>query len=683
MPTRSFSEQPAAAVIDTSLPALNWSIDWPIERVAMDVEVVVIRRLNILEWALLRVANDIVPMPSVEEAAVELGLEDPVLLRETLEKVVAMGLLESRDAAVAGDLTRCRITDAGRAAMSSSQPAPLPERHGFLAYFDGVTGEAVAADPRSLSERAFRPLVAPDKISSRRETVGLDRLRQLVKDEPWNCDGARITGADVIADKSERLWQRTSIHIRIDAETGFQVDIPEALPARRDWIHNGGGRAVKAQWGRVLPRWIKGSLHVPEVGVRSRFGELIAPDRWKVRTEALIAEAQSEIVLHAGWMNARDMDLLLRQAAARGVRCFVCGSAPKLSAWNNGSPRPPGFVAAGADPSVERPLALVADDRAICFEHICMPGDRRERIDFVATLQPDAVESTRSALLRGFELDFPQDDERGLFVAFGATRDAVYWRSGQQFLMTERDGLERIDALRHWGLWGEALTGNEMGDGDWLGSATEAWWAAFDSIAGNGAIDALLKRAVDLVQPAEALAAMADRIASTSVLVDEAPMVALIRDAVAVRKLWPRFDPMKSCHRWFSGLRRCLAIGERLQLPAAIERAHAALSTDKELNASRNFWASAISVALTEPDDLASLVAWLQAHVPLATDLRQRIERDATTYLKRINVSSGADPALIRELRAVWNDLGLSSAALRRISGTETSNTTATRSAKS
>ena len=660
-------------------PRCRFLLDWPVERVVVGIQVEAPRDITVLEWALLRVLEEFPDhTPTLREAADQLGIKAPVFLEETLQALIQIEAVELNVSDETPDLANCQLNDHGRQLLRVGRTGGLAERHGLHLHLDAITGEHLPK-VRNLREQPARPVLDPKELPARTMEIGLDRVRKLsqLQGEPFHRGESRIRKAAVRAEDGRLAWLPIELELRID-ETGLlAANLQNATKtqqrwfARRDLAMLGNlGRAATGSWanGRCQTR--------PPVMAAEEWFEvaerLANPSATADEARELVQDAEEELVLHPGWLDAPRMDEALTDAAERGVRCTVCGAKTSLEHWSARESRAPGFVVSGGRPDNKRPLAIVADGtRALRVDVVCArtPGGRGLDVEITAFVPRSVAVDLRQQLVRGLVETLDETDERQAFAAFAITGNVERWERCAQRIWKQTDGVDRVVKLRDWASWGQHVVGEENSD-SWRAWPLRAWRAAFEAAADglNGQLDPLLDAAVDLVPPREVLARLIQGIEPVSVLEDPVALCQLLQSAAPICRRWSTFDPVRACQPFVHAVRSTLDGTDSERQGAATQAAMELVADTPNLRAVQDLCARLLSASLGKPHDLAGLVGWLEAHVPLKRFLGPGFPQRARQHLKRtpVDLSKGRARAAqtARALVQAWTELELPEADL-------------------
>ena len=390
------SNEPAAQ--ECVLPWGSCSLSWPIEQVVAQVEVSASRDANAFEAILFQVLDIFGDAPpTLAEAATELGMRDPVLLREVLGRLIETGVVESNHGTAPLDLTTCRITEAGRNWMNGKAPPGASEKHGTRFNFDAITGEHVPQLGRNVQRMPTYPVLAPADLPERLSHMGLDRARQLIESqkEPFRKDGSTIRDLVIQVDEGGHLWLpvKLSLSIRTDGVLLYRLD--GVRPAQPRWFDQQDlDIPAMPAIARATAERFAGNLPLPETTWTAwleRVNRLISPWSTLLKARELLDSAQTDVVLHAAWCEIPELRQSVITAAGRGVRCRVRVATPaqaglvptqeNVTSINSAEP--------GAQPP---PMAMVIDGiRAISIDQVTVtsPGGRKFPVVIASSVRTD------------------------------------------------------------------------------------------------------------------------------------------------------------------------------------------------------------------------------------------------------------------------------------------------------
>ncbi|MBN1510079.1 MAG: hypothetical protein JW955_24750 [Sedimentisphaerales bacterium] len=687
MPSRSLLENGTAP--RGSVDWCTLDADWPLERIEAEVEVTAPREPNILEWAVMAISEVFEDQPaSLEEASVQLGLEDPVLLKEALQALENVGAIERREAAEEADLRHVRLTAAGRQLLREGRIPGVIERHGLHLHFDSLTGEHLVRQPRKTRHSPDQAIVDPDDLPPRLQNIGLDRIRELsiCQGEPFHQGESRIVGVSVHLDQGCHLWTPVAISLSIDPEGVLHATLRDG-ESRQTWFneHGWGLGRLQSLGAATTGRWANGRCRVrmPSIaasGWLDNIDRAVAPQVTVSEATRLVDDARDEVVVHAGWLDAPGFEAALIRSTGRGVRCFICSAEPGLRQWSAANGRPPGFMASGGGGTEPRPLAIVVDRaRGMSVDHVCVRTVSAQEITIEAAscIKAAALVGLRAKLLTGVVEDLRTQDSQRLFAAFCLTSDAIYWEQAADTAENQFSGSERLVQLRRLGEWAGQIAHDNAPPGGWLSRAERAWWAILNiAIQGiDGEYVPLLEVAPRTILSSEVLSRLVERITPASLEENTDEFCELIIRAGDVHRRWPDGEPVTRCPAFMHRIRACFA-GEQVEYRPLIQRVVRTIERHPRFEENGATWLQVLSRAIPAPHDLLSLAAWLDSHASLRAHLGRDFEAAARQQLYRLgnqlHAQSSLDNGVLRELRGIWKELGLPDKDLARVQGSDT-----------
>ncbi|MFP2908565.1 hypothetical protein ACLESD_26635, partial [Pyxidicoccus sp. 3LFB2] len=389
-----------------------WQIplDWPVEHVPCQLQVVEPRRLTALEWAVLRVLEAFGDAPpSLEEMAEELGLGEPRFLADVLHALVSQEALHPRpDVNEVTCLGEVLFTDRGLELFRKGQVDGAPATLGYGVSFDAATDEPLAADTRGAA-RPGCPVMDPALLPAPREEVGLERLRAIVQrlGPPVGGADALIRTVKVLAPgeapklRSGFTWVTHPLSLIPTLEGRFRLHTPSLAPRQRQWLTDytlnqwvTPARAITREWAPHSP-FRRGEQ---ALGTWSTSVERLIPVAEAAQeAKRLLAAARREVLLHAAWAAAPGVAEALTAAAHRGVALYVLGAATtRVKEWSAAPQRAPGFVLEVMHPDLASG-ALVVDGR----EALVLDEVRAEVEDLgMHAFEVAGATRTRAAALR-------------------------------------------------------------------------------------------------------------------------------------------------------------------------------------------------------------------------------------------------------------------------------------------
>jgi hypothetical protein len=257
MPANS-STKPDGQTSQTSSP--DETFEWPVEVVVCQIEVVIPRDLTALEWVLERILDEFrEEPPTLAEAAEELGLGDTVMLGDSLRGLIEMGSAESR---VPGhrpeDLPQVRLTSNGQKTLIAGRITPLPAHHGLELYFDALTGEHIPRRPQDVRHEPQRPIVPIAELPPLRESIGLDRVRELsaARGEPYHRGESQIRRIEIDPLKGRFVWAPVRIATGNKEDGRFEVTVEGLGSQQTDWLRRrNAARAAQSQSAAAATHW--------------------------------------------------------------------------------------------------------------------------------------------------------------------------------------------------------------------------------------------------------------------------------------------------------------------------------------------------------------------------------------------------------------------------------------------
>ena len=225
---------------DNTTNLMQWctrQFDWPYEIVSIIAQVTSNQQQHIFEWAIVRILEAWAgELPTLEQAANELGIKDPVFLVEALERLIESGVIEHVDPGGLLELQNCRLTNLARTQDGPADSSP--ERHGMKVCFDALTGDHVTPVPTSTHNEPEQPVLSPKKLPALRTEIGLEISRQIAKaqEEPFLAGGARITDVEVLADEGTYTWEPLETVLAIDAVGTLRCTLTSGTENQQLWL---------------------------------------------------------------------------------------------------------------------------------------------------------------------------------------------------------------------------------------------------------------------------------------------------------------------------------------------------------------------------------------------------------------------------------------------------------------
>lgn len=666
----------------------RFDADWPLEVVEAEVEVTTPRELNAFEWVLTSIIEAFADTEvSLEEAATQLSLGDPVLLRDSLRSLEEVRAIERAEPANDLNLRHAQLTTTGSQLLREGHLPGLIERHGVHLVLDVLTGEHFAKRPRKARRKAEKPLLKPDDLPQRIQHIGLDRIRDLCnrQNEPYHKGESRIVGVNVHVEQGHSLWEPAELSLELNKEGTVFLGITGSED-RQAWL-NEQGWSLDAfrQLDRLATRsWANGRcmIRMPAVSAESwmKMAERpIAPVAVLNEAVDLIRSAKQEVVAHTGWLDGPGIAEALTQGAQRGIRCVVCGAELSVKHWTASDGQLPGFVASAGSPDEPRPLAIVVDrSRALSVNHLHArtPSGQELLIEVAALVKKHAVSSFRDELLNGIPGELGQEHHRRLFAAFAITGDPGFWHQGIQSLERQTTALERIAELCRWGEWAEQLAPDNPPQGGWLARGEKAWWAALDAAlqGANGEYTALIEVAPRSLPPGEVLRRLLEGIRPALADQDIQLLCELVMRTSDVQRRWPDAQDLIRSPMFTRPTRACFD-SDQEDYREAIRRALDMLAAARRFRTHSQPYLQVLSAAIPRPQDLPGFLDWLDAHTLIRQYLGETFESAARSQLQRfkaeLNKANRHNHSSRTRLRELWDKLGLPKSDLQDIIPTE------------
>ena len=304
--------------------------DWPYEIVSIIAQVTSNQQQHIFEWAIVRILEAWAgELPTLEQAANELGIKDPVFLVEAVERLIESGMVEQVDPGGPLELQNCRLTNLARAQGGPADSSP--ERHGMKVCFDALTGDHVTPVPTSTHSEPQQPVLSPEKLPAPRTEIGLQMARQIAKaqDEPFLAGGARITDVEVLADEGSYTWEPLETILAIDAEGTLHCTLASGTENHQQWLD---ALDLKLPgFEQLLNASALGQdklLDLPAVNHdiwTSSIESLVDPKELRQEVMQLLETAQSQICLHSFWLVLPGFSEVLAAACNKDLHCVIFG----------------------------------------------------------------------------------------------------------------------------------------------------------------------------------------------------------------------------------------------------------------------------------------------------------------------------------------------------------------------
>lgn len=325
---------------DKPINLLQWcsrKYNWPYEIVSTIAQVTTNQQQHIFEWAVLRIMETFAGnLPTLEQAANELGFKDPVFLVDALERLIESGVVEQIDPGGLLELQNCRLTNLAGAQGSPS--GSEPERHGLRLCFDALTGDYITPVPTSTHNEPEQPLLPAENLPALRAEIGLHTARQIAEaqNEQFLADGARITNVEVLTDQGYYTWEPLETVLGINSEGTMHCTITNGTENQQQWLDSLDLKLpdfdqllnISALGQDKLP-------HQPAVNYDKWFfsiDSLVDPDALNKEVSQLLDTAQSQIFLHAYCFVLPGVSNAVIAACKKGVLCIIFGRRHQLDA---------------------------------------------------------------------------------------------------------------------------------------------------------------------------------------------------------------------------------------------------------------------------------------------------------------------------------------------------------------
>jgi hypothetical protein len=390
------------------LPWDSIAFDWPIEIVAVEAEVVVAREPSALEWIVVKILQEFTDQaPTLVEAAEELGMKDPVFLVETLKSLSGSGLIEKQGPNGDHDFANCRLTEAGQAFIEQARLSSIPEQHGLRLHLDLITGEHIRQPPRNTRPEPKNPIIAVNALPARRTTMGLDRARELARDqeEPFLTAGSKITGVTVQYEEGSIAWRPCDVTVSIDSAGFMRCQLLRGTEEQQQWLeqldlrHDAFARlsssSASERSAHLLPSTESHGDWWPSID------RLVSPGRVAQEACDLIRSARQEVVAHVYWLTLPEVRHELSVAVTRGVHHTAFGQLSQVAEIRASGLNTERTIYGGA-PGVLAQAAILADgSTGLSIDRVQLRSPRNRESDIIvaSSLKPSRVKQLRQELL--------------------------------------------------------------------------------------------------------------------------------------------------------------------------------------------------------------------------------------------------------------------------------------------
>jgi len=632
-------------------------LEWPIEVVRCQAEVVTPRELTSLEWVIERILDEFGDAPpSLDITATELGIKDPVFFIETMESLLQLGAIEILDKSSPVDLSNVRLTPRGNELFRQGRIDGIPARKGLIFHFDALTIEHIVKPPKNVQSEAQDPIIEGDELPQRPEHIGLDRARELsvAQGEPYHQGASQIRRVEVDWNEGGHLWTKVRISVGLDRKGTLKTEIRGFGNQQETWLEqNVHDLPFLLRLGQETRTIFYANNGSDEGRCQDKHGsgldglvtdkeasswifdveQVISPSEVIKNVSRVIQLAQSEVILHGFLVKLPKVGDQLTSAAKRGVRCYICGGQPAgIAYWTEREETGPGFVVTTGEMEHSRPVAVVADSKdAVTIDSVVAktPQGKEIRLTLAAVLKYPQIPHIRLGLLAKISDALLDKSLRFDFAAFALTGKHELWRHVIQNLWHSEKGLERIRAIKKAANWAKAVVGASS-FGKWSEEAERAWWEVFDGTINKelegGTVDLLLSEAVGLINPATILSrALKKLVIAQPAIKNTSSLNDIQRISKAISAYWLEWDPITSCSTYTSLLERCLVVPRGISLRKIPEASALVKKTVSVEQAAR--WVENVWNRLSTPKTLKKFRAWAQLILPLleftGTNLRE------------------------------------------------------------
>lgn len=382
-------------------------LDWPIEVVVTEAEVVVSREPSALEWIVVRILQEFADKPpTLAEAAEELGIKDSVFLAQALKDLEGSGIVERQDAGTDLDLTACRLTEAGHAFLGQGQLSSIPERHGLRLHLDMITGEHIRRPPRRSRQEPRNAVLPVDALPARRTTLGLDLARELAsdQDEPFLTAGSKITGVTVQMDQGSVLWRPYDVTVSIDSTGIVRTQLLRGTEQQQQWLEQLDLRheafdmlfsaSASKPYAHVLPPAKEYADWRPAVD------RLVSPTRVLQTASELVKSARQSILAHGYWWMVPEVRQEISRAVTRGIQAVAFAREDHTIDPANSSSDTAPVRYEGTSDAYAQAVLLVDGSKGLAVDRVQLTSARNRQLEIavVSSLTPSRVRQLLQAL---------------------------------------------------------------------------------------------------------------------------------------------------------------------------------------------------------------------------------------------------------------------------------------------
>lgn len=641
----------------------EFSLDWPVEYVPCELEVVEPRRLTALEWAVLKMLEAFEDSPpSIQEAVEELGLGEPQFLEGTLHALLALGALTPRPGIEAPKgLEEVLFTERGLELFRKGQVDGEPSHPGCVLHFDTLTDEAIA--PPSRSGTPKRPVIDASSLPPIREEVGLDRVRAIVQQFGPSIGGKDafirssqvLAPAAALAQRSGHHWVSHSIGLTVTSHGKLALRTPSLTPGQRLWLTQQEltrwiepPRAVTGSWTEV-PAFRRSRAPLSEW--QKTVDRLLPIPTVSQEAQRLIGAARREVLLHAAWVAAPGVEEALSAAARRGVAVYVLGApSTRLVEWSTALQRRPGFIVEAVSSQLAAAALVVDGSDALLLDEVQAEVEESNRHAFevagatrthAAALRPELRRALLSALPLPepasplpFEVRSAKDVLTSVNRLLGDAQlqlalarlvlepESEVWARIQAWLCARAAGADRVAAIHQVADMAGRLV-PEAPSASWQNTAMDLWRGYFAAILAAGpelVLEEVLRELIRLAptgtRPEEILDRLVERwVPITPATRSPEPLRRILKLRQLGESRWPKEEVARSPGVQ-SVLDRCLEavppLPEGQPLLEIIELVEKSVPSDRA-----KAWAEAVANLWSVASHLREFKAWRQRHDPL------------------------------------------------------------------
>lgn len=655
---------------------------WPYEQVALDLEVVTNRELTTLEWVLERILDAFPEQPpTLDEAATELGLADPVFLRDTLRQLLTLRAVErtvseGEEERPALDLAEVRLTAMGRELFRQGKIEGEPEHPQLTLVFDVLTGEHEATPPKQgggKNQENALSLLLGESWPEQCTNLSLERVRTYSqqRSERFHQGETRVRDAEVNPERGCFFEAEVRVTVSLDGE-GRVLFSGALRPAQVASLKERAAAILQEVGLPPLPSQAQ-TMDAPVATaerLRDRAGLLLRRELVTAIPE-LVKQAKRDVVLHGYWQELAPLGQVIKPLVERGVHCVARSLRPShIERWQDRGEQPPGFsVHAHCDDPAALPIAVVVDgELAIVAEPLSVVLPSGEPLPLVCAVRASKAQSAqlRTELLVDAaeelaHVGLGNSDVQGAQAALllGASSKLTE-RLIPLLAPTAEAPLDRASSFKRIGRWmKDRALGSRV---DWAARGKQALEEFFSGFVDPdpALVDAVIVVADGLVTADYLLERLIQDLEPVSVVLDPTPMARLhhIVRAMKTRSFGTEIA-RSALVRHF--LDQCLELPSGAE-PITEETVTQIVQVAGDERARR--WASQFSGKWPPPRDWDGLLRWLQVHAPVQRLLGREFSGLATSFVQRVKKAQpeALDETSVLALRAAWRACGLPSA---------------------